>query len=76
MVFQGCPLARFLRTSTKTITATDADLWITARGAVCFDFAASVPKRFIEISDDAPGVARTSRIVTGMVEYRKPDGTS
>ncbi len=76
MVFQGSLLAGFLRASAKLIEATQADLWITARGVVCFDFPASLPKRFIEISNGVPGVARTSRILTGMVEYRKPDGTN
>jgi putative ABC transport system permease protein len=76
MVFQGSLLAGFLRASAKLIDATQAELWITARGVVCFDFPASIPKRFIEISKGVPGVAGTSRIVTGMVEYRKPDGTN
>ena len=75
MVFQGSLLAGFLRSSAMLIDATDSDLWIMARGVVCFDFSASVDRRFIEISKGVPGVARTSRVVTGMVEYRKPDGT-
>src|SRR5689334_15147052 len=75
MVFQGSLLAGFLHASAMLIDVTESDLWITARGVVCFDFNTSLPKRFIEISKGVPGVAGTSRIITGMVEYRKPDGT-
>jgi putative ABC transport system permease protein len=75
MVFQGSLLAGFLRASAKLIDTAEAELWITGRGVLCFDFPASLPKRFIEISKGVPGVIRTSRIISGMVEYTKPDGT-
>jgi putative ABC transport system permease protein len=74
MVFQSSLLCGFLRASAKLIDATQSDLWITARGVVCFDFPASLSKRFVEVSKGVPGVARTSRIITAMAEYRKPDG--
>ena len=75
MVFQGSLLFGFLRASAKLIQTTQSDLWITARGVVCFDMPAALSRRFIEVSKGIPGVAHTSRIVTGMAEYRRPDGT-
>jgi putative ABC transport system permease protein len=74
MVFQGSLLTGFLHASARLIDATQSDLWITARGVACFDFPAALSKRFVEVSQGVPGVARASRIVSSMAMYRKPDG--
>jgi len=74
MVFQGSLLVGFLYASARLIEATQSDLWITARGVVCFDFPATVAQRYVDISKGIPGVSDTSRILTGMAEFRKPDG--
>ncbi len=75
MVFQGSLLSGFLHASAKLIEATQSDLWITARGVVCFDMPAPLSKRFAEVSKGIAGVEHTSRILTSMAEYRRPDGT-
>ena len=49
MIFQGSLLCGFLRAATKLINATDSDLWITARGVACFDFAAPFSQRVLQI---------------------------
>ena len=74
MLFQGSLLAGFLGAASKLIDSTDSDLWITARGVVCFDFAGPVPKRFVEIAKGIPGVASATRVVTGMALYRTDTG--
>ena len=46
MVFQGSLLTGFIRTASKGIDLTDGDIWISARGVDCFEFATPIPKRF------------------------------
>ena len=74
MVFQGSLLFGFLRAASKLIDSTESDVWITAKGVVCFDFPATLSKRFAEIAKGVSGIEQTSRIVTGFAEYKKPDG--
>jgi putative ABC transport system permease protein len=74
MVFQGSLLAGFLQAASKLVDAAESDLWITARGVSCFDFAAPLSKRFREIASGIPGVKSASRIVTAFAEYRTPAG--
>src|SRR5260370_6804777 len=72
MVFQGSLLAGFLQAASKLVDVADSDLWITARGASCFDYAAPLSKRFREIAIGIPGVQSPSRILTAFAEYRPP----
>lgn len=74
MVFQGSLLAGFVRVSSKVIDATDADLWITARGVPCFDFPAPLPSRFRELSLNVAGVNSVERIAAGITSWQKPSG--
>lgn len=74
MVFQGSLLAGFVRVSSSVIDATDADLWITARGVPCFDFPAPLPKRFRELSMNVAGVHSVERIAAGITSWQKPSG--
>jgi putative ABC transport system permease protein len=74
MVFQGSLLAGFSAAASKLVDSTDSDLWITARGVLCFDFAAILSRRFMEISEGVPGVQHASRIVIAYAEYRSADG--
>jgi putative ABC transport system permease protein len=74
MIFQGSLLVSFLQAASKVIDATDAEIWIAARGVTCFDFSAPLPKRFVEIATGVPGVVETSRILTNFARFRKPDG--
>ncbi len=74
MVFQGSLLAGFVRVSSSVIDATDADLWITARGVPCFDFPAPLPTRFRELSMNVTGVNSVERIAAGITSWQKPSG--
>lgn len=74
MVFQGSLLAGFVRVSSSVIDATDADLWITARGVPCFDFPAPLPNRFRELSMNVKGVDSVKRIAAGITSWQKPSG--
>ena len=74
MVFQGSLLAGFVRVSSSVIDATDADLWITARGVPCFDFPAPLPSRFRELSMKVRGVNSVERVAAGITSWQKPSG--
>jgi len=74
MVFQGSLLFGFSRAASKLVDVTDSDLWITARGVLCFDFSAPLSRRLLEIAESAPGVERVSRMVVSYAEYRSGDG--
>lgn len=75
MTFQGSILLGFLEAASKIIDSTDADLWITGRGVQCFEFPVPIERRFVEIAHSIPGVDRTSRICTRLVQFRKSDGS-
>jgi putative ABC transport system permease protein len=75
-IFQGSLLAGFIRAASKNIDSTDSDIWLTARGLNCFEFATPVPARYVEISQGVPGVLEARRIVAGYANWRKPSGSS
>jgi putative ABC transport system permease protein len=74
MIFQGSLLVGFLRAAAEIVDAADSDIWITARGVHCFDFSATIDRRFREIAQGVPGVASVSRVSVAFANYRKPDG--
>ena len=74
MVFQASLLFGFIRAASKLVDSAEADIWIMARGVLCFEFAAPLPKRFLELSQGVPGVDRASRVVTGVANFRSPTG--
>src|ERR1700732_3514171 len=74
MIFQGSLLIGFLRAAAEIVYAADADIWITARGVNCFDFSATLDRRFREIAQGVPGVPSVSRVSVAFANYRKPDG--
>jgi putative ABC transport system permease protein len=74
MIFLGSLLVGFVRASSKVVDATDADLWITARGVTCFDFSAPVARRFEQLAHGVQGVDGSSRLLVRFVLYRKPGG--
>src|SRR5437867_5220742 len=74
MIFEGSLLAGFLGASSEVIDATDADLWITARGVPCLDFPAPLPERFRSLALGVPGVASVHRMASGFAVWQKPDG--
>jgi putative ABC transport system permease protein len=74
LMVQGSLLTSFLGAASKIIDASDCDLWIAGRGASCFEFPASLERRFAEIAHSVPGVRQTSRLCTRVVPFRKPNG--
>jgi putative ABC transport system permease protein len=74
MVFQGSMLYGFMRAAASVVNASDAEIWIGARGVPCFDLGAPVPKRYAALSHGVNGVAGVAELVTGFAEYRKPGG--
>jgi putative ABC transport system permease protein len=75
-IFQGSLLAGFIRAASKNIDSTESDIWLTARGLTCFEFATPLPARYVEISRGIPGVIRAHRIVAGYANWRKASGAS
>ena len=74
MVFQGSLLTGFIRASSRVIDASEAEIWIAARGVPCFECATPLPAGFREIALGTPGVAEVQRIVTGAAVWTKPSG--
>src|SRR5258708_28114597 len=74
MIFQGSLLIGLWRVAAEIVDAADSDIWITARGVNCFDFSATLERRFREIAQGVPGVESVSRVSVAFVNYRKPDG--
>jgi len=74
MIFQGSLLLGFLRAASKVVDSVEADLWITARGVPCFDFAAPLPDRFRELALGVPGVISVERVASGFASWQKPSG--
>jgi len=74
MVFQGSLLVGFLRASSRLIDASDADIWITARGVQAFEFGATVEGSIREIAAGVPGITESGRVCVAFAVYRKPSG--
>ncbi|MDX2033097.1 MAG: FtsX-like permease family protein [Blastocatellia bacterium] len=74
MIFQGSLLTGFIRTSSIVIDATEADIWITARGVPSFDYGTALPRRFREMAYGVPGVVSVERVVSGYAVWQKPSG--
>lgn len=74
MVFQGSLLAGFLRAASRLIDASDADIWITARGVQAFEFGTTLESRVREMAAGVPGVMQTARVCMGFAAYRTPNG--
>ncbi len=74
MLFQSSLLIGFLKAAAKVIDSTDSDLWIAPRGVVCFDFSATLDRRFQQIARGVEGVESVSPILVSFVGYRMPDG--
>src|SRR5438309_10284597 len=74
MVFQGSLLAGFLRAASRLIDASDADIWITARGVQAFEFGTILESRVREMAAGVPGVKETGRVCMAFAVYRTPNG--
>jgi putative ABC transport system permease protein len=74
MVFQGSLLAGFAGAASRMIEASDADIWIVARGVPCFEYVAVLPDRFHSLARGVAGVAEVSRVITGVGTWQAPSG--
>jgi putative ABC transport system permease protein len=74
MIFQGSLLMGFLRAASNLIEASDAQIWVTAHGVSCFEFAGIIPRRYAEIIRSIPGVVSTSRACVANLQYRTAEG--
>ena len=74
MIFQGSLLAGFVRAASRMIDASDADIWIVARGVPCFEYAALLPDRFHSLARGVAGVAEVNRVITGVGTWQAPSG--
>ena len=74
MIFQGSLLAGFLRAASRLIDASDADIWITARGVQAFEFGTLLESRTREMAAGVPGVKETGRVCMAFAVYRTPNG--
>src|SRR5207237_257305 len=74
MVFQGSLLAGFLQAASRLIDASDADIWITARGVQAFEFGTALESRVREMAAGVPGVIETGRVCMAFAVYRTPVG--
>ena len=74
MIFQGSLLAGFMSASSRIIDLSYADIWVTARGTPCFDFAAPLPERFRDLSLGIAGVRDVHRIASSFALWQKPSG--
>jgi putative ABC transport system permease protein len=74
MVFQGSLLVGFIKAASRVIDASDADIWIVARGVPCFEHPALLPDRFRHLAQGVPGVAAVSRVIAGTRSWQAPSG--
>jgi putative ABC transport system permease protein len=75
MLFQGSLLAGFLRSAARVIEATDASLWIMARGVPSFDFATPLTMDYRGLAASMPGLVSAHRIISAQVMWQRPDGS-
>src|SRR5215467_4263527 len=75
MTFQGSLLAGFLRSASKVIDSTDADIWIAARGVGFFDFPNTIPASAAAAAYGVAGVAEVRKVVAGLTFWQRPSGS-
>lgn len=74
MIFQGSLLVGFTRASSLVLDASDAEIWVTAKGAPCFEFSTPLPARYRDIAMGTAGVTSVQRVTTGAGVWQKPSG--
>jgi putative ABC transport system permease protein len=74
IVFQGSLLVGFVTAAGRIITASEADVWIVPRGVPCFDFAARLPRRYLDLAMQVEGVREAIPMVAGFTTLQRPDG--
>ena len=74
MVFQGSLIAGFMRAAQRPIQASDAQLWVTARGVQCFEYHTPIPNRFRDLAYSCPSVESVQRVVGTFTQWKGPSG--
>src|SRR5437879_1566636 len=74
MLFQGSLLAGFMRASSRIVDASDAELWVAARGVDCFECATPIPARLGDVALGVDGIRSYDRIAVGQAIWKKPSG--
>jgi len=76
MAFQACLLGGFERAAAAIISATDGQIWITARGVRSFDMGSFLPERFRALAYSVDDVVSVNRLVADFANFHRPDGQS
>ncbi|HUR21776.1 MAG TPA: ABC transporter permease [Vicinamibacterales bacterium] len=74
MIFEGSLLVGFVAAASNIVDATDADIWVTARGVRAFDLPAPLPDRFRDVVRGVDGVESAGRLVAGFTSWSPPSG--
>ena len=74
MVFQGSLLVGFISASQQVIRTSGGDVWILPRGVTCFDFAATLPRRFGDLARGVSGVIDARPMVAAFTTLQRSDG--
>jgi putative ABC transport system permease protein len=75
MTFQGSLLAGFLRSASRVIDSTDADIWIAARGVGFFDFPNTIPEPAAARAYGVAGVTEVRKVIAGLAFWQRPSGS-
>jgi putative ABC transport system permease protein len=75
MTFQGSLLAGFLRSASRVIDSTDADIWVAARGVGFFDFPNTIPAPAAAEAYGIAGVAEVRKVIAGLTFWQRPSGS-
>jgi putative ABC transport system permease protein len=76
MIFQGSLFVSFRATSSRIVTAMEADLWLMPRGVACFDCTAPLPLPLREQVFSAGDIAWAEPIAMSFAALRNAGGDS
>ena len=76
MVFQGALLKGFVDASGRLVTRSDCEIWISGRGAPCFQYGYPIDERFRDLVRGTPGVRAVARVVEGFTFWKTGGGAT
>jgi putative ABC transport system permease protein len=76
MVFQGSLLFGFIRAAGRVVHVAGGDVWLVPRGVPCFDFAARMPRRYLDLARQIEGVEDVLPLAAGLTTLVRTDGGS
>jgi putative ABC transport system permease protein len=74
VVFQGSLLVGFIKAAGKVIDVSGGDAWIVPHGVPSFDFAARIPRSYLDLAWQVDGVRDVLPMVAGFTTFVRPDG--